>query len=219
MNISWLGHSCFKIEDKIDNQAVAVVTDPYDNSIGLRLPKTKADLVLVSHNEEDRNNVDGILPAENGDLIVIERPGEYEARKVFVQGIGCYRDKKEGAELGKSVIYKINLSGVNILHLGGLGTQLSDSQLELIEDVDILLLPIGGANSLDAKSAAAIVRKVEPRIVIPMQYNLPGLKLKLDDLDKFKKEMGGSIETLPKLKVSKKDLPVEQIKVIVLDKA
>ncbi|MBI5077628.1 MBL fold metallo-hydrolase [Candidatus Falkowbacteria bacterium] len=219
MNIIWHGHSCFTLEDKINGVPVSIVTDPYDNSIGLRLPKLEADLVSVSHAHEDHNNVEAVNGADGKSPIVINRPGEYEVKKVFALGIGSYHDKSQGAERGKSVMFKFDFDGVKILHLGDLGSELSDQQLERIDDVDVLLIPVGGKYTINAAEAAEIVREIEPRIVIPMHYQLPGMKLDLDPVEKFRKAMGNKAETMNKLKISKKDLPSDEIKLVILEKA
>jgi L-ascorbate metabolism protein UlaG (beta-lactamase superfamily) len=220
MNITWHGQSCFKIEEKIKGQLVTVVTDPYENeATGLRLPKMKAEIVTVSHDHDDHNNYGSILPVDSEQPKLIDRPGEYEANGVFVAGIGAYHDKKSGEELGKSVMYKMDIGGIKLLHLGDLGTTLSDAQLEKIDDVDVLFVPVGGKYTIDAKEAAEVVRQVEPRIVIPMHYSIPGLKYDIESVDKFKKEMGNNAEEVSKLKISKKDLPQEEIKLVILEKS
>jgi L-ascorbate metabolism protein UlaG (beta-lactamase superfamily) len=218
MNIYWLGHSCFKIEEKINGLAVTIVTDPYGASLGLKMTKTKADIVTVSHGHDDHANVGAINGIEKDMPMVFDRPGEYEVKNAFITGIGAYHDKKEGAERGKSTMFLIDLDGVKVLHLGDLGTALSDQQLEKIGEVDVLLVPIGGKYTINATEAAEVVRQIEPRIVIPMHYKTPELKIEIDGLDKFKKEMGNKFETLDKLKVSKKDLPQDEVKVVILGK-
>ena len=97
MYITWLGHSCFKIEEKIGNDLITVVTDPYGDSVGLRLPKTKADIISVSHGHDDHSNVDAILPAADRPPIILDRSGEYEVKGVAVVGIGSYHDKERSA--------------------------------------------------------------------------------------------------------------------------
>ena len=218
MNIIWNGQSCFRIEDKINGENVVLVTDPYDNSIGLRLPKQKATIVTTSHDHEGHNNVLAVEGIEEDGPIVFDRPGEYEVKGGFITGIGSYHDKQEGKERGKSIIFKIDFNGLTILHLGDLGTALSSAQLEKIENVDILLVPVGGTYTLNAKEAAEVVRQVEPRIVIPMHYKIKGLKTEIESEEKFIKEMGGDAEKLNKLKIAKKDLPQEDTKLIILEK-
>lgn len=218
MNITWLGQSCFKIEEKVNGEIVTVVTDPYDKTIGLRLPKTKANLVTVSHDHHDHNNIEGVLGMEENEPFIIDRSGEYEYKGIFVNGVGSFHDKKEGEERGKSVMFRIEIDGVSVLHCGDLGTNLSDAQLEKIGEVDILLIPVGGKYTLNAKEAAEVVRQVEPRIVVPMHYKIPGLDLDIDDVKAFSKEMGNGSEVVSKLKMNKKDLPVDEIKLVILEK-
>ena len=220
MYISWLGYSCFKIEEKLrGDNSVTLVTDPYGKSVGLRLSKTKADIVTVSHQHEGHNNVEEISGVEEALPLVFDRPGEYEVKDVFIQGIGSYHDKKEGVDEGKSTIFRFDVGGVNVVHLGDLGVMLSNQQIDKLGDIDILLIPVGGKKTLDAKEAAELVRILEPRIVIPMHYKVEGMDGDLDGLEKFKKEMGEKAEVLPKLKISKKDLPQEEIKLVILERA
>jgi len=201
MNITWLGQSCFEIEDKISGIPVVLVTDPYDKDIGLRLPKTRADIVTVSHDHHDHNYVEGIIGVDEKTPFIIDRPGEYEFRGMFVTGIGSYHDKEEGAKLGKSTMYKI-----------------SEAQIEKIGEVDILLIPVGGKYTLDAKDAAEVVRQIEPRVVIPMHYKIPGLNIDISGVEAFCKEMGSEGERMNKFKFQKKDLPIEETKFIILEK-
>ncbi|KKR05853.1 MAG: Zn-dependent hydrolase of the beta-lactamase fold-like protein [Parcubacteria group bacterium GW2011_GWC2_39_14] len=218
MNITWLGQSCFEIEDKISGIPVVLVTDPYDKDIGLRLPKTRADIVTVSHDHHDHNYVEGIIGVDEKTPFIIDRPGEYEFRGMFVTGIGSYHDKEEGAKLGKSTMYKIESEDLCILHCGDLGTTLSEAQIEKIGEVDILLIPVGGKYTLDAKDAAEVVRQIEPRVVIPMHYKIPGLNIDISGVEAFCKEMGSEGERMNKFKFQKKDLPIEETKFIILEK-
>ena len=218
MNITWLGHSSFRLEEKIDGENVVVVTDPYNKEVGLRMSKQKAHIVTSSHDHFDHNNFDAVVGIEEGGPIVFDRPGEYEVKGVFVIGIGSYHDKKEGKERGKSVMFKFDFAGVSVLHLGDLGTALSDAQLSKIEDVDILLVPVGGNYTIDSKEAAAVVRQIEPRIVIPMHYKIKGIDVDIENADKFIKEMGNNVEPLSKFKINKRDLPPENTQLVVLEK-
>lgn len=218
MNITWFGQSCFRLEEKIDGETIAAVTDPYGKEVGFKLPKQKAHIVTSSHDHFDHNNVEAVVGLEEDGPVVLDRPGEYEVKGVFVNGIGSYHDKKEGSERGKSIIFKFDFAGLTVLHLGDLGTTLSDVQLEKIEEVDILLVPVGGKYTIDAKEAAEVVRQIEPRIVIPMHYKIKGLTVDIENVEKFIKEMGNNAETLPKLKINKKDLPQEDTKLIILEK-
>lgn len=215
MTISWFGQSCFKIQDK----DVALATDPYDASVGFKLPRLAADIVTVSHDHSDHNNIAGVHGAA-GEPFVISSPGEYEIKGVFVYGIPFWHDKSEGSERGPNIVYRIEMEGISIAHLGDLGHTLTEEQAAKLENVDILLIPVGGKYTINAREAAEVVSEIEPRIVIPMHYKIPGLKIDIETVDKFLKEMGAAkAEKLPKLKISKKDLPQEETRVILLEKS
>lgn len=209
MNITWLGQACFKIQGK----EVTIITDPYDSKIGLNLPRLNAEILTISHNHYDHNNIKAV----SGQPFIIDTPGEYEIKKVFIWGIPSWHDNSEGAVRGANTIFIYQLEDIKLAHLGDLGTTLSNEQLEKLEGVDILLIPVGGIYTIDGKKAAEVVNQIEPRIVIPMHYKIPNLKIKLEAVDKFCNEMGvkknGPEE---KLKITKKDLPAEEIKIIIL---
>ena len=215
MTITWLGHSCFKIQDK----EVAIVTDPFDQSVGFKLPRLTADIVTVSHDHFDHNKVEGVRGTD-GAPFIIGSPGEYEVKGVFVYGIPFWHDKSEGKERGGNTVYRLELDNISVAHLGDLGHTLTEEQAAKLEGVDILLIPVGGKVTIGAREAVEIINQIEPRIVIPMHYKISGLKIDVDSVDKFLKEMGASrAEKLPKLKINKKDLPQEETKVILLEKS
>jgi L-ascorbate metabolism protein UlaG (beta-lactamase superfamily) len=214
MHITWFGQSCFKLQDKIGSEGVSVVCDPFDpNFVGLKLPSLEADIVTVSHNHEDHNNIKAIRK----DPFVITDPGEYETKGIFIEGILSYHDEDKGAKRGTNVIYRIEVEDISIAHLGDLGTTLDNKQLEKLEGTDILLIPIGGTYTLDAKKAIEVINQIEPRIIIPMHYQVPGLKIKeLAGLDKFIAETGLVPTYEDKLKITKRDLPEETMELVVL---
>ena len=212
MIITWLGHSCFKIQNKIGPEAVIVATDPFDKSVGLKAPKCEANIVTVSHDHYDHNNVSAI----KGSPFVIKGAGEYEVKGVFIEGVEAYHDEKAGAERGKNIIYRLDLDGMSVAHLGDLGHTLDAKQLDKLEGTDILLIPVGGVYTIGAKKAVEVVSQIEPRIVIPMHYSVPGLKIKLEGVDKFIKELGIKPTYEEKLKISKNDLPAEEMELVIL---
>jgi len=219
MTIQWLGHSCFKLTSKIrGNSEVIVVTDPYENSVGLRFPKTSADVVTTSHDHFDHNNFAPIKGNIDEQPFVIKDAGEYETKGVFVRSIPSWHDKKQGAERGANLIFVINVEGVRVCHLGDLGHALTEEQIETIGDIDILLVPVGGKYTIDAKEAIEVVKQIEPRIVVPMHYKVPGLKVDVVDEKAFVKAFGGKIEIEKKLKVAKKDLIGEDTKMVILER-
>lgn len=207
MKITWAGQSCFEIttSNGKDSQATIVI-DPFDEKIGLKAPNFSADVLLVSHDHHDHNNVKGV----KGSPFMIDGPGEYEIKGVFVQGIPSFHDDAQGKERGANTIYAIEAEGMRLCHLGDFGQkELTDEQLEKIGHVDILMIPVGGNYTIASSEATKIVGQIEPKIVVPMHYELPKLSVKLEGVDKFLKAMGKTgvtpqdkftvkISTLPK---------------------
>jgi len=212
MYITWLGQSCFKLQDKIGPDGVTLVTDPYGDEIGLKMPHFEADIVTVSHSHFDHNNTGAI----RGKPFIVDTAGEYEMKGVFVEGVESWHDSSEGKERGKNIIYRIEMEDISLTHLGDLGHILDTKQLEKLEGTDILLIPVGGKYTINAAKAVEVISQIEPRIVIPMHYKLPGLKAEIDGVEKFIKELGLKPRQEEKLKISKKDLPVEDMELVVL---
>lgn len=209
MTITWFGHSCFRVEAK----GVNILFDPFSKEIGLRPPRIRDDIILVSHEHYDHNATDGA----DGETFIIRNPGEYERKGVAIQGIRAFHDKKEGAERGMSTIYRVRVEDVTLCHLGDFGqAELSTEQIEAIGDVDVLFVPVGGTYTIDGKEAAAIVSAIEPKIIIPMHYAVDGLSIpSLDGPERFLKEVGLSPDKGETLRVTAKDLPVDETKLFV----
>lgn len=206
--VVWAGQSYFQISlSNYKDSPANIVIDPFSD-IGLKMPNFEADVLLISHDHEDHNNVKGV----KGNYFLIDGPGEYEVKGVFVCGIHSFHDDKEGRERGENTIYTIEGEGIRFCHLGDLGqNQLTDEQLEKIGRVDILMVPVGGVYTIDSAKALKIIGQIEPKMVIPMHYDLPKLKFKLDGVEKFLKAMGkNSIEPLDKLAIKDSALPKEK---------
>jgi L-ascorbate metabolism protein UlaG (beta-lactamase superfamily) len=193
LDVTWLGHGCFRLRGR----GAAVVTDPYPPAIGLKLQRLEANLVTVSHEHENHNYTQVVR-----DAYEIRGPGEYEVAGVSVIGVPSYHDAEKGARHGRNTIYLIEIDDVRVCHLGDLGSALDDAEAEAISAPDVLLVPVGGRTVINAAQAAQVVRQLEPRFVVPMHYAIPGLKLELDPLDRFLKEMAvTAAEPQPKLSV------------------
>ena len=206
--ITWAGQSCFQISvSNSRDHSADIVIDPYDEATGLKLPNFSADILLVTHQHHDHNNIKGI----KGTPFLIDGPGEFEVKGVFVQGIPSFHDDKEGKERGQNTIYTIEAEDIKFCHLGDLGQkQLTDEQLEKIDGVDVLMIPVGGEYTISSAKAQRIISQIEPKMVIPMHYDIPKLKDKLDDVSKFLKTMGkNSIIPQDKLTVKASALPKE----------
>ena len=211
MDITWLGHSCFRVRGR----DATVVTDPCDKSTGYNISRPTADIVTVSHDHPAHSNVSGVA----GTPRVIRGPGEFEVAGVLIQGIQTFHDAAKGGELGKNTAYVLELDDVLICHLGDLGHVPTSEQVEELSGVDILLVPVGGGSTIGASAAAETVSLLEPKLVIPMHYKTPSAKVDLEPLERFLKEIGapGALdEKQPKLSVTKSTLPHE-IKVQVME--
>jgi len=170
---------------------------------------------LVTHEHEDHNAIKDV----KGTPFLIQGPGEYEVKEVFIQGIPSFHDDKEGKERGLNTIYMIEAEDLRFCHLGDLGQkQLTDEQLEKIDRVDVLMIPVGGEYTIDSSAAQKIISQIEPKIVIPMHYALPKLKMKLDEVAKFLKSMGkNSVTPQDKLIVKMSTLPKDGMEIVVLN--
>ena len=217
MIISYYGHSCFKITTKPEGRGqkeVTIFLDPFDRSIGLRPPQGQADLVLVSHDHPDHNNVAAI----KGDPAVINIPGEYSVGGVAISGIQSqHGELQSSASEISNTIFCLETEGLKICHLGDLGTDLSEKQLEEINGIDILMIPIGGKYTIDHKKAVEIIKKIEPAIVIPMHYKINGSTVDIADEKKFCNEIGNCPKDRPsKINIKKKDLEEKRMEVVLL---
>ena len=214
MHISWLGHSCFKIQDKVGSDGVTLITDPFSTqAVGLKEPKSEADIVTISHDHPDHNN----LKAIKGSPFVIQSPGEYDVKGVSIVGVDSFHDDEKGKKRGKNTIYWMEIEGVSVVHLGDLGYVPESKELEKIPNCDILLIPVGGKYTLGAGKAVELVNQIEPRIVIPMHYKTKGVTIDdIEGVDRFVKELGVNPREEEKLKISKKDLPQDSMELIIL---
>ncbi len=209
MEIVWLGHSCFRIRGK----EATIVTDPFDKTLGYPMRKPTANIITVSHSHPQHSFVGGVA----GNPRVVSRPGEYDIANAFINGIATFHDKDKGAQRGKNTVFFMEIDEVKVCHLGDLGHVPTTEQVEQMSGTDILMVPVGGGSTLDAAAAAETIGLLEPRLVIPMHYKTEVVKIELDPLDRFLKQMGvKEVETQPKLNVTKSNLPPET-RVLVLD--
>ncbi len=216
MIINWYGQSCFKIQTKPQRGAeeVVIFTDPFDKSIGLKPPQGNADLVLISHDHPDHNN----SKALKGSPFIIDACGEYSFKDVYVEGISTFHDNEKGALRGLNNIYIIRSEDITVCHLGDLGHILTEKQIDAIDEVDVLMIPIGGKYTLNSKEAEKVIGQIDPKIIIPMHYKIPGLSLELADDTEFAKELGIEVEKgVKKFSFKASDLNNIQNKVIFMD--
>ena len=209
MEITWLGHSCFKIKGKNGT----VITDPYDSTIGYKLGKVGANIVTISHDHPGHNFASGI----EGEPKVITGPGEYEIAGIFIYGVRTFHDTKKGAERGKNTCYLVEIDDIKVCHLGDLGHVPTAAQIDEISDADVLLVPIGGESTLDATTAVEVGNLMSPTVVIPMHYKTEASAVTLDAPDQFFKEIGvKEAIPAPKLVLNKSTMPID-MQTVVLD--
>lgn len=208
MDITWYGHSCFRIAEK---GRATVVTDPFAESLGYPLPKLKAEVVTISHDAPGHNNYEMVRGVQR----VFAGPGEYEVGGVFIIGAAMHNQ----STAKRNVAYLFDFDGLTVAHLGDLDHVPGQSEIEALGAVDVALVPVGGGGALNSAQAAEVIGLIEPSLVVPMHYHtdLTDPALGLDPLDKFLREMG---VTAPKvedmLRIGNSALP-ETTQIVVLN--
>lgn len=210
VEIRWYGHACFRLKDR----SLTVICDPYSKALGLSLPRLRADAVTISHRADGHNHADGVKDWRK----IFDGPGEYEMEGTFITGIPTFHGRKEDqAEPEPNTVFLFEFPTLTVCHLGDLGHVLTETQVEAMPDIDVLLIPVGGRQTLDAAKAAEVISIVEPGIVVPMHYRMAGTAMRLDPVERFLKEMGvPAPETTASLRLSKGQLP-EETQVVLLD--
>ncbi len=216
MNIQYYGHSCFKITTRPEGRGqeeVSLFLDPFEKKIGLRPPQGQADLVLITHHHYDHNNAGAI----KGNPTIIDIPGEYSVKGINIIGLESFHDSASGTERGRNTIYLIESEDMKICHLGDLGEGLSEKQLEEIDGLDVLMIPIGGKCTINSKQAIEIIQKIEPKIIIPMHYKIKGTTIDIDDEKNFCAEIGKCSKEKPfKINLKKKELEQKNMEVMLM---
>lgn len=208
MEITYLGHSSFRLKGK----TATVVTDPYDEKLAKFPRDVSADIVTVSHDHFDHNAVKSV----QGLAFSVQGPGEYEVKGVSIIGVHTWHDEKNGTERGPNTVYVVEIDGLRIAHLGDLGHKLTQEQLDEMGPIDVVLVPVGGVYTIDAKTAVEVVRQADPWVAIPMHYKQ--LNPELDGVEDFLKEMGKpDAQPIPKFVISTDRLPTE-LQVVVLER-
>jgi L-ascorbate metabolism protein UlaG (beta-lactamase superfamily) len=208
MDITWYGLSCFRIREG----GVTVICDPYDRSVGLQLPKLRADIVTVSHERPGHSSAERIA----GEPKVLRGPGEYEVKNVFITGANTYHRRHKELPPERNVIFFFEFDDFTVGHLGDLGEVPAQSEIEELNvgEVDILMVPVGGGEILDPTRAVEIIGMFEPKLVVPMHYHQPQLSTSwaqsLEPVEKFLRELGTSApEPQEMVRLTKSGLPEE----------
>lgn len=200
MTISWFGFNYFKLQ----NGEESLIFNPYALDKVTHFGKAKADLVLFS----DPSRVEGLKM--DAETFVVDAPGEYEVKDMFVYG----------RQIGGQIVYVVIFDGIKVAFLGEMAEpELANGDLELLEGVDILILPVGGGAYLNARQAVKIISQIEPRVVIPSGQAAGSYNLKTGNVSVFVKEFGVKAEEMDKFKVKKNDLPQEDVQLVILKPA
>lgn len=202
MIISWYGEACFLLE----SGGIRILIEPPQKESGINPPRLKSDILIYS---KPRNSEESAANASETETFVIDGPGEYEVKGINVLGVGD----------GMNTIYNIEMDELKISHLGFLNEDLDAEKLSLINDPDIILVPVGDGDVLDAERAMKLANKIEPSVIIPMLYDIKGLKVKRAPLAAFLKESEAKDSSQPKFTIKKKDLIEEETKIVILEKA
>lgn len=217
MEITWFGHSCFRLAER---GLASAVTDPYDASLGYPTLRLKADIVTVSHDAPGHSHIEAV----KGERRALTGPGEYEIGGVFITGIATSKPdgdtnkkKKGGAASRVNTIFVFDFDGLTVCHFGDLDHVPGQAQIEALGSVDVALVPVGGGGGLTAAQASEVISLIEPSFVVPMHYRTEGGSRDLEPVSKFLKEMGiGAMKPEPGLKVTRSSLP-DETRVVMLE--
>jgi L-ascorbate metabolism protein UlaG (beta-lactamase superfamily) len=209
MEITWFGHSCFRIKGK---EAI-VLMDPCGPDSGYSLGKVQADMVTVSNSHPGHSYIETLQEGYR----LIKGPGEYEMKDIYITGIPAFHDDEKGKKLGKNTVYVIEMEGITLCHLGDLGHSLTPEVTGEIGNINVLFIPVGGHSTIGGTAAADMVRNLNPGFVVPMHYKTADEKDDLEFPEKFLKELGlKDLAVQPKLIVTRTNIPAAT-QVIMLD--
>jgi L-ascorbate metabolism protein UlaG (beta-lactamase superfamily) len=212
MKIKWYGHSCFGLTAENGKR---VITDPFDGSIGYKIPTIDADIVTVSHDHYDHNYVEAV----RGNPEIVKTPGSHRVKGIKIHGFKTYHDDVQGQKRGENIIFVIEIDGIRVCHLGDLGHILTRDKVKEIGEVDVLLIPVGGTFTIDACDAKEVVEQLKPRIIIPMHYKTEDVSLPIAPVEEFLEKMGmGEQVEDNSIRIRKDELPPREEPVLyVLD--
>ncbi len=198
MDITWLGHSCFRLRD---NEMV-VVTDPFPASLGFRPDTRPATVVTISNSHPSHNDWESVV----GDPKVFDAPGEYEYSGISVRGVMTPLPP-DTPQKQRNVAHCIQIDNVNICHLGDITQPLTTRHIDELSPIDVLLMPTGGGCTLAVDQVLQMMQDLDPKIVIPMHYSIPGLTVALDGVDTFLRLMGVSdVQPQPRISVTQANM-------------
>jgi L-ascorbate metabolism protein UlaG (beta-lactamase superfamily) len=213
MEITYFGLNSIRLRGR----EATVLIDPYEPKLGLAPVRLNVQVVILTHEDPTHFSMQGL----GSDYHLVSGAGEFEIKGVAMHGIQTFHDARHGAERGKNFVYVLDIDDLRVCHLGHLGHPLDEGQLDAIgSKIDVLCVPVGGGSHIGSAQATEIVNQIEPKLVVPISYKLPGLTLLAQDLepvDKFAKEMGATdLTPQPKLQLSLSP-SAEETKLVILE--
>lgn len=215
MKINWLGHSAFLLTE---STGASVLTDPF-SGIGYNLPSVEADVITVSHNHDDHNALKKVKKYKK----VLSKAGNFDEFGIHFTGVKTHHDDQNGSLRGENVIYKFNLDGINVCHMGDIGEECSPELIEQLLPVNVLMIPVGGTYTVDAEGAKKYVDALMPDVVLPMHYKYKHCSLDIDRVDEFLdlfEDDDVVIEEAAELELDRYDLNEQQktTRIVLLDR-
>ena len=201
MEIVWLGHSAVRLRSR----GTTLITDPYGDSLGVKMPRQRADIVTVSHHHPHHSQTGAV----DGRPRVLDGPGEFEVADYSISGMGTRRGSPD-APRQINTVYTIRVEDLTVCHLGDLNARLTPGQAQRINDADILFVPGGEGCTLGVEGVAELVNLVRPRVVVPVHYRTPGLAVDLGPLEPLLSALGATgVEARRSLVATATSLPRE----------
>ncbi|MCF7891344.1 MBL fold metallo-hydrolase [Candidatus Bipolaricaulota bacterium] len=206
LTFEWYGQACFKIEN-----STTIVTDPHNGeTIGLNPPPTNvAELITISHGHHDHASGEDLVARQGS--VTVRDLGEHNTQGIKVKGLHSFHDKAEGAKRGENIIFVFELAGTRVCHLGDLGHDLAQEDVDEIRPVDVLLTPVGGNYTINGTEAATVTEKLLPRIVIPMHFRVDGLTVDIDGPEEFLKEIENGYEIKERERLELEEKPERKL--------
>ncbi len=180
MKIKYLAHAAFLITSE---NGTRLLTDPYATSMGIShgAINEMADIVTISHEHGDHNNV----AAVKGNPKIIK--ASQEANGINIKAVATAHDDKGGSQRGKNTVFCFSIDGINVCHTGDLGHELTADQVKAIGKVDVLMIPVGGFFTIDARTATKVCEQLKPKVILPMHYKTDKLNFPIAGVDDFLK--------------------------------
>lgn len=165
-------------------EGIKIQCDPYDDTVGYRVPEFEPDIVTVSHDHFDHNAID----FTGGSPEIIREPGDFNVKGIKIKGVESFHDDCGGRKRGKNIIYRFTIDNMNFVHMGDIGHTLDEKTIRALKPCDIVAVPVGGRYTVGGRDAADIVKGLSPSAAIPVHYDTPSNKIGLADANEFLSE-------------------------------